>query len=136
MDVGHEAPRSVASGTRPHGSSVLHDRAMFVRSAEDFRSSPAAVLFEGRDAGVELSLFVTTFAPGRGPDLHVHPYPELFLVEEGTARFTVDGEHGLVESGHLVVAPAAAPHRFENAGPGTLRVVSVHPSGKVVQDPA
>ena len=108
----------------------------FVASLEEFRRNPAAVLFEGRDQGVELAMFVTQFAPGRGPDLHVHPYPELFLVEEGTARFTAGGSDRVVGAGHLVVVPGETPHRFENAGSGTLRVVSVHPSGKVVQDPA
>ena len=108
----------------------------FVASLEEFRRNPAAVLFEGRDAGVELSMFVTDFAEGHGPELHVHPYPELFLVERGTARFTVGSEDQVVEEGHFVLVPANTAHRFEGAGPDTLHVVSVHPSGKVVQDPA
>jgi hypothetical protein len=41
---------------------------------ESLRRSPSAVLFEGGD-DVELSFFVTEFARGQGPSLHLHPCP-------------------------------------------------------------
>jgi mannose-6-phosphate isomerase-like protein (cupin superfamily) len=100
----------------------------------DLRSSPTAWLFEGRRrAGVDLSLFVTSTPPGGGPDLHVHPCPEVFLVQEARARFTIgDGERA-VEAGHVLVIPAGTPHRFENVGEDTLGVVGMHPGGEVRQ---
>jgi mannose-6-phosphate isomerase-like protein (cupin superfamily) len=78
-------------------------------------------------------MFITEYPHGRGPDLHLHPYPEVFVVETGTARFTVGEEQVEVAAGHVVVVPAQTPHGFKCAGDDTLRVVSVHPSPAVQQ---
>jgi quercetin dioxygenase-like cupin family protein len=103
-----------------------------VIALEDLRFSPTATLFEGGDE-VGVSVFVTTYAPGQGVGRHRHPYPELFLVEAGTAAFTIGDEQLEVAAGHVVVAPAEAVHAFRCAGGDTLRVVSVHPRGAVEQ---
>jgi quercetin dioxygenase-like cupin family protein len=101
---------------------------------DDLRRSPAAWLFEGRRHGdVALSFFVTTFPPGEGPALHTHPYAEVFLVEAGTATFTVAGEDHVAQEGTVLVVPAETPHRFSNAGAGPLRVLSIQPSDHVEQ---
>ena len=106
----------------------------FVRPLSEMRTSPTACLFEGRDeAGVELSVFVTATPPGKGPSLHVHPYPEVFVVQEGEATFTVGEQEERVGAGHVVVVPADTLHGFKNFGEGELQVVSIHPSGKVEQ---
>ena len=76
---------------------------------------------------------MTEYGRGQGPDLHVHPYPEAFVVQAGTAAFTVGDEDVTVEAGHIVVAPPQTPHCFKGAGDDKLRVVSVHPSPKVQQ---
>ena len=99
---------------------------------EDLRRSATAALFEGGDE-IGTSIFVTEYERGQGPDLHLHPYPEAFVVQAGTAAFTVGDEEVTVEAGHIVVAPAQTPHDFKGAGADKLRVVSVHPSGKVEQ---
>ena len=79
-------------------------------------------------------MFVTAYPEkGRGPDLHLHPYPELFVVETGTAVFTAGDEEITVDAGHIVIVPAETPHMFKCAGDDTLRVVSVHPSGEMQQ---
>lgn len=70
---------------------------------------------------------------GKGPDLHLHPYPELFVVQTGTAVFTAGDEEVTVEAGHIVIVPAETPHMFKCAGDDTLGVVSVHPSREVQQ---
>ncbi len=80
-----------------------------------------------------VSIFVTTYERGHGPDLHVHPYPEVFVVETGTAVFTAGDEQLTVEGGNIVTVPAETPHGFKCAGDETLRVVSVHPSPTVKQ---
>jgi quercetin dioxygenase-like cupin family protein len=103
-----------------------------VRSIEDLRRSPTAALFEGRDE-IPVSIFVTEYARGKGPDLHLHPYPEAFVVQTGTAVFTAGDEQLEVAAGHVVVVPAETPHGFKCAGDDTLRVVSVHPSPTVQQ---
>lgn len=99
---------------------------------EDLRRSPTAALFEGRD-DIPVSIFVTEYHRGRGPDLHLHPYPEVFVVETGTAAFTAGEEQLTVSAGHIVIVPEQTPHGFKCAGDDTLRVVSVHPSPTVRQ---
>jgi quercetin dioxygenase-like cupin family protein len=100
----------------------------------DMQSSPTAWLFEGgARAGAPVSFFVTHTPPGRGPGLHVHPYPEVFLVQEGTARFRAGDEDLTAVAGQVVVVPAETAHGFKNAGDDTLRIVSIHASGEVQQ---
>ena len=103
-----------------------------VIAVEDIRRSPRSALFEGGDE-IPTSMFITRYTRDQGPDLHLHPYPELFLVQEGTATFTVGDERLTVEAGHLVVVPAETPHGFKNPADELLRVVSVHPSPQVRQ---
>jgi mannose-6-phosphate isomerase-like protein (cupin superfamily) len=99
---------------------------------EDLRRSATAALFEGRD-DVPISIFVTEYERGQGPSLHLHPYPEVFVVQTGTAAFKAGEEELVVEAGHIVVVPARTPHGFECDGDDRLRVVSVHPSPTVEQ---
>ena len=103
-----------------------------VTPVDDLRRSPTAALFEGGDE-LAVSIFITEYERGQGPDQHLHPYPEVFVVQDGTAAFTVDGEEIVVAAGHVVTVPAQTPHGFKGAGNDTLRVVSVHPSGSVQQ---
>jgi quercetin dioxygenase-like cupin family protein len=100
----------------------------------DMQSSPTAWLFEGGSRGdAPISFYVTHTPPGKGPGLHVHPYPEVFLVQEGTARFRAGDEELTAGAGQVVVVPAETAHGFKNAGEDTLRIVSIHPSPEVVQ---
>ena len=99
---------------------------------EDLRYSATAALFQGGD-DVGVSIFVTRYERGQGPQLHLHPYPEVFVVQTGTAAFRVGDEELTVAEGHVVVVEARMPHGFTCAGDDVLRVVSVHPSGTVVQ---
>ena len=103
-----------------------------VIALEDLRRSATAALFEGGD-DVGVSVFVTAYERGQGPALHVHPYPEVFVVQTGTATFTAGDEGVTVAAGRFVVGPADTPHGFKGAGDDTLRVTSVHPRGAVVQ---
>ncbi len=42
-------------------------------------------LFQGSDyGGVPISFFWVQASPGKGPRLHVHPYEEIFVIQEGT----------------------------------------------------
>ncbi|CAA9475056.1 MAG: hypothetical protein AVDCRST_MAG67-484 [uncultured Solirubrobacteraceae bacterium] len=99
---------------------------------DDLRRSVRSALFEGRD-DVPVSIFVTQYERGQGPSLHLHPYPEVFVVQAGTAVFTVGDEQITVADGHIVVVPGQTPHGFKGAADDTLRVVSVHPSPTVEQ---
>ena len=106
-----------------------------VHALKDLTAGPRAELFEGarHGDGVDLSFFVTTTPPDRGPPLHVHPHAEVFLVEEGSARFTIGDEEVELSVGQVVMVPPETPHRFHNTGTGDLRVVSMQPSAEVHQ---
>ncbi len=99
---------------------------------EDLRVSQTAALFEGRD-DIPVSIFVTRYENGEGPDLHCHPYAEAFVVEAGSARFSVGDEELETSAGHVVVVPPETVHGFKCVGDDELRVVSVHPSPTVQQ---
>jgi len=103
-----------------------------VTAIEDHRLSPRAARFQGGDVA-DVSIFVTTYANGEGPDQHLHPYPEVFVVETGTATFLVDGESYEVGAGNIVVVPPETPHGFKNRGDDTLHVLGIHPSAQVIQ---
>ena len=99
---------------------------------DDIRRSPRAALFEGGD-DVAISMFVTRYELDEGPDLHTHPYAEVFYVQEGTATFTVGDGEVVAGEGHIVVVPPETVHGFKNRTGGVLRVVSAHPNGRVLQ---
>ena len=105
---------------------------VFITPIEDIRLSERAAKFEGADT-IPVSMFITRYRCGEGPDQHLHPYAEAFVVESGTARFLVDGETIEVAAGNVVVVPPETPHGFKNPGDEMLRVVSVHPSPTVLQ---
>ncbi len=99
---------------------------------DDVRYTPAVALLEGHD-DTPVSVYVTEFARGDGTPLHLHPYPEVFLVERNTALFTAGEEELTVTAGHFVIVPAHTPHRYVGASVEPVRVISVHPSRKVEQ---
>jgi len=101
---------------------------------EQFRSSETALRFEGRNHGSPISFFVTDHPPGAGVGLHRHPYEETFLVQEGRGAFTIDGEMIEVSAGEVIVVPASAAHGFLSSGEDNLRLVSIHPLDRVVQE--
>ena len=82
----------------------------------------------GEEIGANVSVIAVDLAPGEGPALHRHTYPEVFVVLEGQATFTLGGEERVVCGGEVVVAPAGVAHRFVNSGSGRLRQVDVHES--------
>jgi quercetin dioxygenase-like cupin family protein len=90
--------------------------------------------FEGRQHGAAVSLFLVRFAPGAGPPPHRHPYDETFVVQDGAARFVVDGEEFEAVAGQIVVVPRGAAHSFVVTGERDLRLISIHPSDRFVQE--
>jgi quercetin dioxygenase-like cupin family protein len=101
---------------------------------EELRFTPDVALYEGADHdGIPMSVYMTEFGRGEGPPLHMHPYPEVFVVERNTAVFTAGDEELTVGAGHVVVVPANTPHRYLGASDDPVRVLSFQPSGKVEQ---
>ncbi|MFI5051196.1 MAG: cupin domain-containing protein [Gaiellales bacterium] len=87
--------------------------------------------FIGADHDVPVSMFLVHSAPGKGPSLHRHPYPELFIVEGGQATFRVGEDVIVADAGKIVIAPAGTPHAFTNTGPGELRMVNIHTASQM-----
>lgn len=102
--------------------------------AADLPGSDTARRFDGRDHGAGVSFFLFRSRPGRGPELHRHPYDETFVLLEGRAAFTVGEEAIEASAGEIVVVPAGAAHRFVGIGDEDLRLVSIHRSDHVVQE--
>jgi mannose-6-phosphate isomerase-like protein (cupin superfamily) len=78
------------------------------------------------DAGI--CVIVVEAGPGDGPQLHRHPYEEVFVVQEGEATFVADGEERVARAGEVVIVPAGVAHSFANSGDGPLRQLDIHVS--------
>ncbi len=106
-----------------------------VFDVEDLPRTAYAHEFVGFDHGdVPFSVILVDAPPGQGPALHRHPYAEVFLVEEGSARFEVDGAVFEAHAGQVVVGAPDVPHGFRNDGPDRLRVTAIHGAGRFETD--
>ncbi|MBW9109007.1 cupin domain-containing protein [Microbacterium trichothecenolyticum] len=90
--------------------------------------------FIGAEHGAGVSYFFVDNEPGQGPDIHRHPYPETWVLLEGEARITIDGETLHAVAGDTATAPAGAWHGFKNCGAGRLRVLCIHASDRIIQE--
>jgi len=90
--------------------------------------------FIGAEHGAGVSYFLVDNEPGQGPDIHRHPYPETWVLLEGEARITIDGETLHAVGGDTATAPAGAWHGFKNCGNGRLRVLCIHASDRIIQE--
>jgi quercetin dioxygenase-like cupin family protein len=92
------------------------------------------VRFDGHEHGANVPFFITRNRPGTGPGLHLHPYEETLIVQEGEVRFNVGGEEIEAGAGQIIIAPAGTAHKFVNTGPGVLRQVNIHPVARMKTD--
>ena len=84
--------------------------------------------FEGKDHGSSVSFFIGTFDAGTGPGLHLHPYDETFIVEAGSATFTV-GDATSTGVG-VVSGEAASRDRATELTGGVGATELLHPAVK------
>lgn len=89
--------------------------------------------YEGEPYGSNTSFFLVDADPGQGPGLHLHPYPETWVVLGGRALFVVDGEEFEATTDALSTVPPETPHKFTNIGPGVLKMFCIHPSPRMIQ---
>jgi len=89
--------------------------------------------FVGAEHGAAISYFYVENQPGEGPGLHWHPYPETWVVLEGSVRFTCGTHTFDATAGDTATGPAFVPHRFVNTGPGLLRILGIHASPTIIQ---
>jgi mannose-6-phosphate isomerase-like protein (cupin superfamily) len=109
-----------------------------MKEAYPFSSLPgsdSARIFEGYlydDTGI--AFIIVELLPGGGPRMHTHPYSEVFIVLEGEAMFTIDGQQMPAQGGEVLIVPPGTPHKFVNAGDGPLKQIGIHLSEKLVID--
>ena len=98
---------------------------------------PLHGLFQGKTLGTDLTLIrYVTDEVGAGPTLHVHPYDEIFTIQEGHARFTVGDKTIDAGPGDIVFGPANIPHSYQNLGPGRLDSLDIHLSPDCIRGSA
>lgn len=107
----------------------------FLANFTDLRIGETGRIFEGYKFGdVNISMFITDATPGSGPELHFHPYEEVFVIIEGTATFTIANQTVVANSGDILLAPANTPHKFVNSGEGQLSTINIHPNERIIQE--
>jgi len=105
-----------------------------IRSGELQPSPGGTVKFEGDLYGSGVSFFLVKNAPGTGPDLHKHPYSETWIVRDGKARITADGEDIEADPGDIIVVGPETPHKFKNIGADRLNIICIHASPRMIQE--
>jgi mannose-6-phosphate isomerase-like protein (cupin superfamily) len=105
-----------------------------IRGFANRRDAGGTALFEGEPYRAGVSFFLVDAAPGAGPPLHRHPYPETWVIRSGRARFEIAGEEVEAGAGDVVVVEKDTPHRFEVVGPERLDTVCIHASERLIQE--
>lgn len=90
--------------------------------------------FEGQPHGSGISFFHVHNTEGQGPDPHVHPYSETWVVLAGCALVrTGDGEV-TAQRGDVVVVGAGTVHAFRAVGAEPLEMLCVHAAPHIEQE--
>ena len=105
-----------------------------IRSGDILPSPGSTVKFEGAPYGSGVSFFLVNAEPGDGPNLHKHPYSETWIVRQGKARITADGEIIEAGPGDMAVVSAETPHKFKNIGTERLDIICIHASPRIIQE--
>jgi quercetin dioxygenase-like cupin family protein len=133
------APDGASSQGRVERRSADHDvqltweeKMTRLTDKDELPHSGSAHRFEGyRYGDANASFFLSETSPGSGPELHAHPYAEVFVVQEGELMFTVGDATVEAQGGQIIVAPAGVPHRFVNSGLAPKRHVDIHTSRRM-----
>jgi mannose-6-phosphate isomerase-like protein (cupin superfamily) len=90
------------------------------------------VQFEGAAHDAAVSFFLVDNEPGQGPDLHSHPYAEVFTIVSGRALIIAGDEEIEATRDQIAIVGAGTPHGFTNIGPDRLEIVCVHAAEKMI----
>jgi quercetin dioxygenase-like cupin family protein len=102
---------------------------------QDLPSQGSSHQFVGADHGnVNVSVFLLSALPGRGPAAHRHPYDEVQFVREGRGLWTVNGEEFEAGAGDILVIKAGEIHSFRCIGEEPLVQLDVHLSPRFIQE--
>ncbi len=87
--------------------------------------------------GKHMQLVIMTLQVGEEIGAEVHKnVDQFFRVEEGEAKFLVNGEETLVGEDEVFIVPAGSKHNVVNVGEGALRLYTIytppnHPNGTI-----
>jgi len=87
-----------------------------------------------RSAGTTISLILVDMPPGGAVRMHRHAYQEVFVVQEGRARYRIGSATLEVAAPQVLAVAAGVPHGFVNSGEGRLRQVDIHLSERIVTE--
>ncbi len=100
---------------------------MYRVRAQDLPFDGISHEFVGAEQGdVAISAFVVDAPPGSGPGPHRHPYDEVVFVQEGCARWTIDGKEHEAGPGDILVIKAGEIHNFQSIGEVPLVQLDIH----------
>jgi mannose-6-phosphate isomerase-like protein (cupin superfamily) len=99
---------------------------------EPMSPTTRTVKLEGGPYGAGVSFFLVDNEPGQGPDLHTHPYAEIFTVVSGRALIIAGDERLEADRSRIAIVGPGTPHGFTNLGPGRLEIVCIHASPAMV----
>jgi mannose-6-phosphate isomerase-like protein (cupin superfamily) len=74
----------------------------------------------------EISFIWVDMPPGGSVKLHKHPYQEIFIIQEGTAIFTVGSATLEARAGQIIIVPEHTPHKFMNLSDNQLKQIDIH----------
>lgn len=74
----------------------------------------------------DVSFIWVDMPPGGMVRLHKHPYPEIFIIQQGVSTFTIGSTTLEAHTGQIVIVPADTPHKFMNAGHSRLKQIDIH----------
>lgn len=96
------------------------------------------VLFTGK----HMQLVVMSLNPSEeiGTEVHDH-VDQFFRVEDGTAKFVVNGKNVIAKEDEVVIIPAGSEHNVINVGHNVLKLYTIyappnHPDGTIHKDKA
>jgi quercetin dioxygenase-like cupin family protein len=72
--------------------------------------------------------------PEAAPKLHIHPYAEVFVVQDGELTFTVGDATIEASGGQIVIVPAGVPHAFVNLSKAPARHIDIHTSRRMTTE--
>jgi mannose-6-phosphate isomerase-like protein (cupin superfamily) len=84
--------------------------------------------------GAGVSIIFVDAPLGGGPQLHNHPYEEIFIILEGEAKFVAGDRQLTAGAGEVVIVPPEMPHSFTSSGPGRLRQIDIHVNSTFITD--
>jgi quercetin dioxygenase-like cupin family protein len=108
---------------------------MYRTRQEDLPFQGLSHNFVGADNGdVNISVFLLSAPPGRGPGPHRHPYDEVQFVREGRGAYVVNGVEFEATAGDILVIKAGEIHSFRAIGDAPLVQLDVHLSPRFIQE--